>query len=392
MVGASLAGLRAAEALRSGGHDGPLTIVGAERHRPYDRPPLSKQVLTGKAEPERTELHEAPDLAADWLLGTEAARLDVDDRVVYTDSGEELPYDLLVIATGARPRTLPGFDRGPGVHYLRTLDDCLRLRDELSTASRVTVIGAGFIGLEVAASAFELGLQVTVLEALSVPLERAIGEAMGNAIADLHRRRGIEIRTGVLVDGLAGGQNLQGVRLAGEEIVETDVVVVGVGVVPETRWLEDSKVDLNDGVVCDERLRVLSGGRPLTGVVAAGDVARWSHRTWSRLARVEHWTNAVEQGEAAARTLLEGDKAPAFSPVPYFWSDQFGLKIQFVGETVPGDEVSLVEGSFEEERFLVAYGRAGRLVAALGIRRPARVMAMQRMIGEKAGFPPEPSG
>ena len=388
MVGASLAGLRAAEGLRRGGHDGPLTVVGAERHRPYDRPPLSKKVLTGKVEPERTELEEARDLDADWLLGTEATGLDVEQQIVHTDRDGDLPYDLLVIATGARPRRLRGFDAGPGVHYLRTIDDAVRLRDELSSASKVAVIGAGFIGLEVAASSLEGGLQVTVLEALSIPLDRAIGETMGNAIADLHRRRGVDIRTDVLVEGPVGDLPVEGVRLVGGETVDADVVVVGVGVVPETRWLEGSKVDLNDGVLCDERLRVLSGGRPLTGVVAAGDVARWSHQTWSRLARVEHWTNAVEQGEAAARTLLEGDRAPVFSPVPYFWSDQFGLKVQFVGETAPGDEVSVVEGSVDEERFLAAYGRAGRLVAALGIRRPARVMEMQRMIREKAPYPP----
>lgn len=394
VVGASLAGLRAAEGLRRGGHDGPLTVVGAEPHRPYDRPPLSKQVLTGKVEPEKTELEEARDLDADWLLGTEATGLDVDNRIVHTDGDcdGDLPYDLLVIATGARPRMLRGFDPGPGIHYLRTIDDGIRLRDELSTASKVAVIGAGFIGLEVAASSMERGLQVTVLEALSIPLDRAVGETMGNAIADLHRRRSIDLRTDVLVQEPFGDQKVEGVRLVGGETVEAEVVVVGVGVVPETRWLEDSKVDLNDGVLCDERLRVLSGGRPLTGVVAAGDVARWSHQTWSRLARVEHWTNAVEQGEAAARTLLEGDQAPVFSPVPYFWSDQFGLKIQFVGETVPGDEVSILEGSLEEERFLAAYGRSGRLVAALGIRRPARVMAMQRMIGEKAAYPPAVEG
>ena len=391
IVGASLAGLRAAEGLRRGGHDGPLTIVGAERHRPYDRPPLSKQVLTGKTEPEATALHEAGELDAEWVLGTEATNLDTDKRVILLAGGEELTYDLLVIATGARPRVLRGFEPGPGVHYLRTIDDAVRLRDELSRASNLAVIGAGFIGLEVAASASQRGLNVSVLEALPIPLDRAIGETMGTQIADLHRRRGIDLRTDVIVEGLVGNGRTEGLRLSGGGVVPADAVVVGIGVAPETAWLEDSNVDLNDGVLCDERLRVLSGGRRLPGVVAAGDVARWPHPGWSRLARVEHWTNAVEHGEAAARTLLEGDAAPAFAPVPYFWSDQFGLKIQFVGETVPGDEVALIEGSFEEERFLVAYGRAGRLVAALGIRRPARVMAMQRLIGERASFPPEPA-
>jgi NADPH-dependent 2,4-dienoyl-CoA reductase/sulfur reductase-like enzyme len=391
VVGASLAGLRAAEALRRGGHDGQLTIVGAEPHRPYDRPPLSKQVLTGKVDPEATALHEAGELDAEWLLGIEATSLDVERKVILLSGAEELPYDRLVIATGARPRKLRGFEAGAGIHYLRTLDDAVRLREELGRASRVVVIGAGFIGLEVAASATQVGLQVTVLEALPIPLDRAIGETMGTQIAEMHRRRGIDLRTDVMVEGPVGGGRVEGVRIAGGEVVGADVVVVGIGVSPETAWLEDSKVDINDGVLCDDRLRVLSGGQPLPDVVAAGDVARWRHPGWSRLARVEHWTNAVEQGEAAAGTLIAGDAAPAFSPVPYFWSDQFGMKIQFVGETVPGDEVSLIEGSFEEERFLVAYGRAGRLVAALGVRRPARVMAMQKLIAEGAGFPPEPA-
>ena len=391
VVGASLAGLRAAEALRRGGYDGQLTIIGAEKHRPYDRPPLSKQVLTGKVEPQSTALPEPSDLEAEWLLGVHATGLDSHNRAVRVDGGEEIPYDLLVVATGARPRRLRNFQPGKGLHYLRTIDDAIRLRDELARASSVAVIGAGFIGLEVAASAAERGLEVTVLEALSIPLDRAIGETMGLVIADMHRRRGIDLRTDVIVEEPVGEARVEGLRLSDGEVVHADVIVVGIGVVPETRWLEDTEVDLNDGVVCDERLRVLSGGRPLRGVVAAGDVARWPHPGWSRLARIEHWTNATEQGDAAARTLLEGDSAPAFAPVPYFWSDQFGLKVQFVGETVPGDEVSLVEGSFDDERFLVAYGRAGRLVGALGIRRPARVMAMQRMIGQGAAYPPEPA-
>ncbi len=390
VVGASLAGLRAAEALRRGGHEGPITVVGAEPYLPYDRPPLSKQVLTGKFDPEDTGLDYDRSLDLDWILGVAATGLDLDRRTVLLDGPEPIPFDRLVIATGAAPRRLPGFDAGPGVHYLRTRDDAARLRQELVGAERVVVIGAGFIGLEVAASAHDLGLGVTVLEALPVPLERAIGAQMGEAVADLHRRRGVDVRTGVEVAGLAAsGETVEGVRLGDGSVVPAEVVVVGIGVAPVTGWLEGSGVDLRDGVLCDDRLRVLAGGRPRPDITAAGDVARWTHPGSGEAVRIEHWTNAADQGEAAAQALLQGGAVPPYGPVPYFWSDQHGVKIQFVGGTRPGDEVAVIEGDPAEDRFVAAYGSGGRLVAALGMRRPARVMALQRLIGEGGAFPPD---
>ena len=395
VIGASLAGMRAAEGLRLGGHDGPITVVGAERHMPYDRPPLSKQLLTGKADSESVRLHTTDDLDVEWMLSTTAVRLDADNRTVTVEplgangSGREsLHYDLLVIATGAEPRILHGFEVATGAFYLRTLDDAVALRGALAHSEKAIVVGGGFIGLEVAASAFELGVSVTVLEALPVPLSRAIGVQMGDAIADLHRRRGVQIRTGVAVEGIVGSSAVEGVRLVDGDVLPAEVVVVGVGVTPVTGWLESSGVDLDNGVLCDERLRVLSAGRPLEGVVAAGDVARWSHPRYSIPVRVEHWTNAAEQGAAAADTLLRGDDAPPFQPVPYFWSDQHGVKIQFVGDAGPSDEIVVLEGSPEEERFVAAYGRDGMLTAAIGMRRPARVMALQRAIDEGSPFPP----
>jgi NADPH-dependent 2,4-dienoyl-CoA reductase/sulfur reductase-like enzyme len=407
VVGASLAGLRAAEALRRAGHDGPLTIVGAESHRPYDRPPLSKQILTGKAEPDAIFLPVAADFEAEWRLGVAAVGLDLNHRRLRvgrprptgasdvsgadadTDGDtDDLPFDLLVIATGANPRILRGAEPGPGVHYLRTLGDALALRQDLLGAERMVVIGAGFIGLEVAASARQRGIEVTVLEVLPVPLERAIGDEMGSAIAAMHRRHGVEIRLGAAVEGLVGEGRVEGVRLAGGTVVPADLVVVGIGVAPTTGWLEGSGVDLADGVVCDDRLRVLAGGRPRPDIVAIGDVARWAHPGYGEAVRVEHWTNAADQGEAAARSLLDGDAAPAYGPTPYFWSDQHGIKIQFVGETRPGDVVKILDGNPDEDRFVAAYGRGGRLVAAIGMRRPARVMALQRLISAGAPFPP----
>ncbi len=388
VVGASLAGLRAAEGLRRAGHDGPLTLVGAEQERPYERPPLSKQLLTGKITPASVALPEDQDLDAEWLLGTSAVALDLERRRVVLGGGEDLPFDRLVVATGAHPRTLPGFEPDTGVHYLRTLDDAVALRDDLFGSSRAVVIGAGFIGLEVAASAAMRGLDVTVLEALPAPLDRAVGAQMGHEIAAFHRRNGVDVRLGVTVSGLVGARGPRGVRLGDGTVIPAEVIVAGVGVSPSCEWLEGSGVDLADGVICDSRLRVMAGGRPRPDVVACGDVARWWHPGYGRAVRVEHWTNAAGQGPAAALSLLAGDEAPEYSPTPYFWSDQHGRKIQFVGETRPGDDVAVVEGDPAAERFVAAYGRGGRLVAALGMRRPARIMALQAMIAAGAPFPP----
>lgn len=390
IVGASLAGLRAAEGLRHHGHEGSITIVGAETHLPYDRPPLSKQVLTGKIAPEGTHLALPENLDVEWILGNPAEGLNLDQRRVRVRGGD-LPFDGLVIATGSRPRVLPGAPAGPGVHYLRTIDDSMALRSDLEQSEALVVIGAGFIGLEVASSAQHLGVPTVVLEALPVPLERALGADMGRALMEWHRTKGTDIRAGVGVDELVLRHDgrPEAVRLSDGALIPADTVVVGIGVSPVTDWLDSSGLDLSDGVRCDSRLRALAGGRPVPGVVAAGDVARWDHPGYPETVRVEHWTNATEAGEAAARTLLLGDQADEYDPIPYFWSDQHGVKLQFVGLAGPGDETVFLEGSFEEDRFLAAYGRDGRLVGALGMRRPARVMALQKLIADGSNFPPE---
>jgi NADPH-dependent 2,4-dienoyl-CoA reductase/sulfur reductase-like enzyme len=388
VVGGGLGGLRAAEELRQRGHDGPLTIVGAETHRPYDRPPLSKQILLGKVEPEDLKLTVDEGFEADWRLGVRATGLDLHTKRVHLDGEDDLPFDQLVIATGAEPRRLAAVDGAPGVHYLRTIEDALALRADLAGAERVAVIGAGFIGLEVASSARQRGLEVTVVEALPVALERAIGAEMGAVVTDMHRRRGVDVRLGTGVDELVGSGRAEAIRLADGSVVPADLVVVGIGVTPSTAWLETSGLDLWDGVVCDERLRALAGGRPRPDVVAVGDVARWYHPGYGETVRIEHWTNTAQQGEAAARTLLDGDEAPPYAPTPYFWSDQLGLKIQFVGESRPGDVVTVLEGDPDEDRFVAAYGREGRLVAALAVRRPARLVALEKLIAAGAPFPP----
>ncbi len=388
VVGGSLAGLRAAEALRREGHDGPITALGEEHHAPYDRPPLSKQVLTGRVDAEDTALGVGEGDGIDWRLGVAACGLDLDRRRVLLAGGEQVAFDGLVIATGSRPRSLPALRDHDGVHLLRTLDDALALRAALGTGSpRVAVVGAGVIGLEVAASARARGLEVTVLELAPTPLERVVGPQLAAVVTELHRAHGVDLRLGTVVEGLAGDGRVEAVRLAGGEPVPADVVVVGVGAHPATAWLEGSGVDLDGGVLCDSRLRVLSRGRPVPGVVAAGDVARWD-RPGGGPTRLEHWTNAVESAAAAATTLLRGDEAPAYGPVPYVWSDQHDRKIQVVGLLEAGDEMAVVDGSLEERRFAAAFGRAGRLAAGVGFSRPAKVMALRRLIAEGAAWPP----
>ena len=384
VVGFSLAGLRACETLRHGGHEGRLVVVGAEEHLPYDRPPLSKQLLAGTCEVEQVFLKPAEEyggLDLDLRLGRRAVSLDVGGREVTLDGGERLAFDGLVIATGARPRALPGTPPLEGIHLLRTLDDCLSLRDALEQAGHVVVVGAGFIGSEVASTCHKRGLDVTVLEALPTPLVRALGEEMGAACAALHHDHGVDLRTGVGVSGFEGRGRVERVLLRDGSVIEADVVVIGVGVAPETGWLESSGLTLHDGVVCDATCAAAPG------VVGAGDVARWHNPLFDTAMRVEHWTNAAEQGMAAARTLLAGPaQAEPYAPVPYFWSDQYETKIQCVGHLQPGDEVRVVDGSIEDRKFVAVYGRAGRLVGALGFSRPKLVLAYRRLIAEGASF------
>jgi 3-phenylpropionate/trans-cinnamate dioxygenase ferredoxin reductase component len=290
-----------------------------------------------------------------------------------------------VIATGAAPRTLPNQPDLDGVCVLRTLDDATELRDRLVGGPKVVVVGAGFIGSEVAATCRGKGLDVTVLEALPQPMERGLGPELGAVIAQVHRDHGVDLRTGVQVDEILGDDDgqVRGVRLGDGEVVDAGVVVVGVGVVPETAWLEGSGLTLDNGVVCDETLLAAPG------IVAAGDVARWPNPLFDgELMRLEHWTNAAEQGVAAARRLLvpdDGQPEP-YAPVPFVWSDQYDRKIQSVGHFRGDDEMEVVHGSLTEKRFVAVFGRAGRLVGALGFSMPAKVMQYRRMIEERASF------
>jgi 3-phenylpropionate/trans-cinnamate dioxygenase ferredoxin reductase component len=388
VVGASLAGLRAAEELRRIGHDDRLVVVGAEPHLPYDRPPLSKELLAGECEPDDTALRKQPydELAIDWRLGRRAERLDPVARTVTLDDGEAITYAGCVIATGAHPRVLPDTPPLAGIHVLRTLDDCVAIRAELEQRPRVVVVGAGFIGAEVAATCRRRHLEVTVLEALPSPMVRGLGPMLGDVLARLHRDHGVDLRTGVGVAGFDGDERVERVRLDDGHTVDADVVVVGVGAEPTTAWLDDSGLALDRGVLCDETLLAAPG------VVAAGDVCRWPNRLFDgEPMRLEHWTNAAEQGVAAAQRLMISDASATaapepFAPVPFVWSDQYDVKIQVAGDVRGDDEIVVVDGSLDERRFVAAIGRAGRLVGAVGFSRPRVLMQYRRLVAQRTSF------
>jgi NADPH-dependent 2,4-dienoyl-CoA reductase/sulfur reductase-like enzyme len=361
VVGASLAGLRAAEALRDEGFDGTLTILGAESHRPYDRPPLSKGVLVGEATMDELLLRVPEDLQAEWLLGDPATALDVGARIVRTQSGEPIPFDGLVLATGSVPRRLAALDpERDGVFELRTLDDALALHKALRRASRLIIVGSGFIGVEVASSARRLGVEVEMV-ALDPPLALA-GAVISDVCGAMLLDHGVGLHIGRSVRGITGSANIEGVVLDDGTPIAGEMIVVAVGARPFTDWLEGSGLVLEDGVVCDASLAAAGAER----IVAAGDVARWATRLLGGATlRIEHWTNAVEQGGAAARTLLHGSTPDTvFTSVPSFWSDHLGTRVQSVGLPLLGDRVEIVAGSLDERQFVAASYRGDALVGA----------------------------
>lgn len=379
MVGASLAGLSAARSLRKRGYDGRLVVIGDEPHRPYDRPPLSKDFLAGAiGETDLALEAEDEDLQAEWLLGVRATGLDSAERAVRLADGRTVRADGVVIATGAVARTLPGTDGLAGVHTLRTLDDARALRDQLARGGRLVVIGGGFIGAEVASTAYALGLDVTVVEAAPTPLAGPLGEAMAGVVSALHADHGVRLLCGVGVKGLSGGErsemgvppdgvrgNVDAVLLEDGRSIPADTVVVGVGARPCVEWLEGSGVALGDGVTCGA-----DGRTSLAGVVAVGDCASWYDPRAGVHRRVEHWTGARERPDAAVAALLSwGAAAPGVPRPPYFWSDQYGVRIQFAGHAAGADSVTVEEGAPGDRDFLAVYRRAGDPVAVLAMGR-----------------------
>ena len=378
VVGASMAGLNAARALRLQGFDGRVVLVGAERYRPYDRPPLSKDFLAGRMDAADLSL-EAPgddDLDLDWRLGVAATGLEPGTggrHVVGLASGERVTSDGVVIATGARVRELPAA-RGPsgpaeGVFTLRTLDDAVALKAALRPGIRLLIVGGGFIGAEIASTATGIGIRdVTVVEALQLPLAGPLGPQYAAVCAGWHAANGVRLLTGVGVAAMLGGDRVTHVRLADGRDLAADVVVVGIGTVPNTEWLAGSGIPAGPGGVrTDAR-----GATGVPGVVATGDVAAAPDPFSGQLVRNEHWTEALTHPEVAVATLLGGPVPArrATADVPYFWSDQYGLRLQFAGHAMPGDRTELVDGDVAANSFVAVYRRDSRPVAVLGVDRP----------------------
>ncbi|MFF7656356.1 NAD(P)/FAD-dependent oxidoreductase [Streptomyces sp. NPDC007983] len=378
VVGASAAGLSTVEALRRKGFQGGVTVLGAEPHQPYDRPPLSKQVLSGTWEADRAFLRRPEQLSAldaDFILNDAAVGLDAAARTVHTTSGRALRADAIVVATGLRPRTFAGQDVLAGVHVLRTLDDALALRAELLTASRVVVVGDGVLGTEIAATARTMGASVTLAGPQAAPLESQFGPLIAQHLAALHTDRGVGLRLGTAVTGLAEHDgHVAGVHLATGEVLPADVVVVAFGSAPATEWLTGSGLKIDNGVVCD------SSCRAADGVYAVGDLARWHHDGLGTLLRLENRTNATEQASHVAATIL-GESRP-YTPVPYFWTDQFDVKIQVHGALSVEAEVTVVDGDLAQGRFVALYRQGGTTTGVLGWRMPKQTRLRRQEVVE----------
>ncbi|MFE3456692.1 NAD(P)/FAD-dependent oxidoreductase [Nocardiopsis aegyptia] len=388
VVGASLAGLRAVEELRTQGFDGRITVIGEEPHRPYDRPPLSKAYLTGTCATEDLRLADAADtdeLAAEWRLGVRADSLDPAARSVGLSDGTEVVADGIVIATGGRARPLPGAEGLAGVHTLRTLDDAVALRADLDASTAgVVVIGAGWIGAEVASTCRTLGLPVTVVEASTTPLARVLGATMGAHCAALHADHGTDLRTGAGVasltsTGFGPWKRVTGVVLDDGTHLSADVVVVGIGMRPNTEWLAGSGLPVDNGVLCDAGCVTA-----YPSVVAVGDVARYHGPDGP--VRHEHWSNASEQPAVAVRNLLAGTTIQEYRSSGYFWSDQYGTRLQVAGHPADADEVTVVDGSPHDRRFVAEYRRAGTAVGVLAMNNPKQFGRLRRQL--RAGAVP----
>ncbi|WP_435863386.1 NAD(P)/FAD-dependent oxidoreductase [Streptomyces prunicolor] len=383
VVDASAAGLSAVEGLRREGYTGRLTLIGEEAHLPYDRPPLSKQLLSGAWEADRLQLRPSDaieDLDLDLRLGTPAVALDTTTAEAVLSDGDRVPYDALVVATGTRARRLRGTEGMGGVHVLRTLEDAFALREELAAKPRLVVVGGGFIGAEAAGVARGLGCEVTLVTDTAQPMGDALGDDLGAMLRAVHIEHGVRVETGVLVDQvLAADGRATGVRLVGGRTITADTVLVGIGAQPNVEWLAGSGIPVSGGVLCDATLHAGSG------VWAAGDVAAWPHPHTAEPVRVEHRTNAAEQGLAVARNVLAGPAhAIPFESVPYVWTDQYDLKIQIYGRTRDADEIRIVEGGIADRRLIALYGRHGRVCAAVGVNMARALRGYRAQVADAA--------
>ncbi|WP_020578491.1 FAD-dependent oxidoreductase [Actinopolymorpha alba] len=398
IVGASLAGLRAAHALRTGGFTGSLTLIGDEPHRPYDRPPLSKQVLTGQVPAQRTVLPRSTGLDVDWRLGQPAIGLDRARRRVHVAGGGEVDFDRVLIATGVRARPWPNVAEAAldGVFVVRGRDDAAELRERLAAGpQRVLVIGGGFLGSEVASDCCDLGIPVTVVERGPQPLVGAFGGVLGAVAAELQRANGVDLRCGVAVEALEGDADARLVRarLSDGSTLDVDLAVAALGAVRNVEWLRDSGLAAGPwGVACDAGCRAFDVNGVVTDdIFVAGDVARFPHPLYEyQLLALEHWSNALNQAEIAAHNMIsdESDRWPHLA-LPVFWSTQFGVEIKSVGVPTFSDEVLVTQGSTAERRFVAVYGKDGRVTAAVTFNQSKWLEFYAGLIERSAPFPPE---
>jgi NADPH-dependent 2,4-dienoyl-CoA reductase/sulfur reductase-like enzyme len=385
IVGGGLAGQRCAETLRRRGYEGPVRVLCGESEPPYDRPPLSKAVLAGTAEEGSVAFRPAEwygENAVELMPGARAEGLEPGAQLVFLADGEPVPYGKLLVASGGSPRRLPFLEGFENVHYLRTLADARRLRAELARGVRLAIVGAGFIGQEVAATALGLGAEVTIVEAMEVPLAPILGAELGRWFADLHSQEGARLLTGAMLEGARGDDRVEQLRLADGTAIDCDVVVVGIGTVPATEWLQDSGLG-ERGVEVD-----VHGRTALPDVFAAGDASIPFDPRFGVHARTEHWDAAAWQGAAAAKAML-GEEAGT-PPLPSFWSDQYGVRVQSVGHPHLADAVA-VEGDPGSRDFEAVLTREGAPVAGLTVGRPRSIPALRKRIeaGHRAGLEKE---
>lgn len=380
IVGASVAGVRTAQALRSGGFEGSITLLGEELHHPYDKPPITKAMLDASGDRAPIPLLSEESLTAldvNLRLGERAVALDPERRIVTTATGAALTYEHLVIATGVVPRTLGAMDALSGVYAMRTADDAADVQAALPHAEHVVAIGGGFIGAEFASAAKNYGCSVTVVEAQPIPMAHVVGSEVGALLAELHTANGVELLTGVAFSRFEGSQKVSAVVLDDGRSLPSDLVVVGIGTLPSTQWLATSGLPIADGVECDEQLRVV--GFP--DIHAAGDIARWPHPLYGTSMRIEHWTNANDHGAVVAASIL-GHPVPA-TPVPYVWSDQYGHRIQIVGRPNAG-ELALRVGDAEDHLVALYADKDGSLIGAVVVDDPRLLMRCRKAIAKGA--------
>jgi NADPH-dependent 2,4-dienoyl-CoA reductase/sulfur reductase-like enzyme len=372
IVGASVAGVGAANELRRCGYGGKVTLVDAQVHLPYDRPPLSKAMLKGEMEPATLQFHNREHYAQakiELRLGSAVRRLDTQARSLVLDSGEQLAADHIIIATGARARPFPADRCAEGVHLLRDLDDAQRLRARLDRSKRLAVIGGGFIGAEVASSAVSLGLDVVVIEAAALPFERILGRKIAARLAELHTQAGVELLCGIAVDRIENTNGQQVVRLADGRGIGADIVVAGLGSLPNVEWLASSGLKLSNGIICDGQ-----GQTSAPGISAVGDVAAWLDPFTGLHERHEHWTAAREQARIVAQSIASEVTSDWRAFVPYFWSDLYGVRVQMLGSALAADDIRIVHEDQKKRAFMAEYHRGSELAGVVGCNAGAKTM------------------